>query len=143
MSKQLCYEDVEVGTELPTLVKHPTTRQLVMWAGATGDYYELHYDKDFAQNAGFPGVIVHGRLKASFLTQLMTDWIGDEGFLKKFSCRYRGVDYPCQEIKCKGKVTKKYIENGEHLVECEIWTEDPQGEKTTPATAVAILPSRS
>jgi acyl dehydratase len=143
MAKQLYYEDVEVGMELPTLVKCPSSRQLVMWAGASGDYYEAHYDKDFAQGVGLPGTIVHGRLKAAFLAQLITDWIGDEGFLKKLSCQYRGMDFPAQEIRCKGKVTKKYLQDDEHYVECEIWTENPKGEKTTPGTAVAILPSRS
>ncbi len=48
MGKQVFYEDVEVGMEIPPLVKTPSTRQLVMWAGASGDYYEIHYDKDFA-----------------------------------------------------------------------------------------------
>ena len=33
MAKQVFYEDIEVGSEVPTLVKHPTTRQLVKWAG--------------------------------------------------------------------------------------------------------------
>ena len=48
MVEQIYYEDVKVDTELPTLVKHPTPRQLVMWAGAAGDLFEIHYDKDFA-----------------------------------------------------------------------------------------------
>ncbi len=44
MSEQLHYEDVHEGTPLPTLEKTPTTRQLVMYAGASGDFYEIHYD---------------------------------------------------------------------------------------------------
>ena len=141
--KQIYYEDVEVGMELPTLTKKPTTTQLVMWAGASGDYNPLHFDKDFAQKLGFKTVLVHGRLKAAFLGQLMTDWIGDEGFLKKLTCQYRGNDFPGDDIIVKGKVTNKYIKDSEHYVECEIWTENPQGERTTPGTATVVLPSRS
>ena len=74
MAEQLYYEDITVGSELTPLVKQPTTRQLVMWAGASGDYYQIHYDKDFAQSRGLPGVIVHGQLVCSFLGQLMTGW---------------------------------------------------------------------
>lgn len=66
MTAQLYWDDVKVGVEIPRLIKHPTTRQLVKWAGASGDYYEVHYDKDFAQDKGLQGVIVHGRLKAAF-----------------------------------------------------------------------------
>jgi acyl dehydratase len=142
VAKQIFYEDVEEGAEVPTLVKHITRRQLVMWAGASGDYYELHYDKDFAQSSGVSDVLVHGRLKAALLGQLITDWIGEEGILKKLSCSYRGMDFPGEHLVCKGRVTRKYVKDGEHYIECEIWTENPKGERTTPGTAAIILPSR-
>ncbi len=142
MTKQITYEDVQEGMEIPSLVKCPTTQQLVKWAGASADYYQIHYDKDFALAKGLPGVVVHGRLKAAFLTQLLTDWIGEQGIVKKFSCQYRGMDFPGEDITCKGKVIRKYIENGEHCVECEIWAENPEGERTTPGTATVVLPSR-
>ena len=142
MAKQVYYEDVEEGKEIPQLVKNPTTQQLVKWAGASGDYYQIHYDKDFAQAAGLPGVIVHGRLKSSFLGQLMSDWVGEEGWVKKISVQHRGMDFPGEQMTCKGTVTKKHIQDGEHIVELEIWTENPRGEKTAPATATVALPSR-
>jgi len=143
MAKQLCYEDVEVGTEIPPLVKRPTTRQLVQWAGASGDYYELHYDKDFAQAQGFPNVLVHGKLKFGLLGQMLTDWIGEGGILRKLSCSYRATDFPGEDLVCKGRVANKYVKDGEHIVECEIWTENPSGEKTTPGNTTVILPSRA
>lgn len=142
MAKQLFYEDVKIGDVIPTLVKQPTTTQLVMWAGASGDYNEIHYDKDFALARNLPGVIVHGQLTASFLGQLLTQWIGEEGLVRKFSCSFRGMHFPGQELICKGKVTKKYVQGGENLVECEIWAENPKGEKTTPGSAVVSLPSK-
>ena len=142
MAEQIFYEDVEVGTEIPALVKHPTSQQLVRWAGVSGDYYQIHYDKDFAQRAKLPGVIVHGMLQMTFLGQLMSDWIGDEGALKKMSCNYRAMFFPGEDATIKGKVTKKYVEGGEHFVECDIWVENPKGEKTAQGTAVAILSSK-
>ncbi|MCK5590118.1 MAG: hypothetical protein KAI09_04010 [Dehalococcoidales bacterium] len=142
MAEQVFYEDIEVGSEIPSLVKRATRRQLVQWAGASGDFYEIHYDKDFALASGLPDVILHGRLKASFLGQMLTDWTGLEGNLKKYNVRYRGMDFPDQELTCKGKVTKKYVENNEHLVELDIWTENPQGEKTITGSALISLPSK-
>jgi acyl dehydratase len=142
MAEQIFYESVEEGADIPTLVKHPTTQQLVKWAGASGDYYQIHYDKDFAQRAKLQGVIVHGMLQVSFLGQLMTDWVGEGGTLKKMSCNYKAMFYPGEEALCKGKVTKKYVEGGEHLVECSIWVENPKGEKTVEGTVVATLPSK-
>jgi len=142
MTEQVYYEDVTVDGEIPPLVKQPTTRQLVMWAGASGDYFAIHYDKDFAQSKGLPGVIVHGQLVAGFLGQLITDWIGDRGSLKKLTCNYRGMNFPNETITCRGKVNKKYIENGKHYIECNIWAENARGEKTVTGKAIFTLPAR-
>ena len=142
MTEQVYYEDVTVDGEIPPLVKQPTTRQLVMWAGASGDYFAIHYDKDFAQSKGLPGVIVHGQLVAGFLGQLITDWIGDQGSLKKLTCNYRGMNFPNETITCRGKANKKYIENGEHYIECHIWAENARGEKTVTGRAILTLPAR-
>jgi len=142
MVKQLYFEDIEVGTDVPPLEKMSTTQQLVKYAGASGDFYQIHYDKDFALANGLPGVILHGALKNAFLAQLITDWIGEAGVLKKLACQYRGMDMAGETVTCKGKVTNKYQKDGFCYVECEIWTENPRGEKTTPGFAVVVLPSR-
>ena len=142
MAEQVYYEDVTVDSELPPMSKHPTTRQLVMWAGASGDYYAIHYDKDFAQSKGLPSVIVHGQLVAGFLGQLITDWIGEQGFLKKLTCSYKGMNFPGETITCRGKVTKKSVENGESCIECSIWAENPKGDKTVTGKATIVLPTR-
>ena len=67
MRDQRFWDDVQVDDLLPVLTKTPTTRQLVQYAGASGDFYEIHYDKDFALNTGLDGVIVHGALKLSLI----------------------------------------------------------------------------
>lgn len=140
--KQFYFEDVEVGFELPSLKKDPTTQQLVKYAGASGDFYQIHYDKDFALKNHLPGVILHGALKNAFLGQLVTDFAGELGWLRKLSVQYRGMDQPGASVTCKGKVIKKYVDGGNHLVDCEIWLENAQGEKTTPGSATVMLPSR-
>ena len=73
MAEQVYFEDVNVGDEIPKLVKNCTTQQLVMWAAGSGDMYQIHYDKDFAVGNGLPGIIVHGALKNAFLGQLLHD----------------------------------------------------------------------
>ena len=143
MSKQLTYEDVEIGMEVPPLVKETSTRMSAEWAGASGDYDPIHYDREYAKLRRFPSAIVNGRLRVAWLMQLMTNWIGAEGFLRKLECKQRGMDIIGAPVKCKGIVINKYIQGGEHLVECEIWTENPKGEKTTPGKATILLPSRT
>jgi acyl dehydratase len=142
MADQLCYEDIDVESDIPFLTKQPTTRQLVMWAGASGDYFAIHYDKDFAQSKGLPGVIVHGQLVAAFLGQLITDWIGEKGNLRKLACNYKGMNFPNETITCRGKVTKKYLEDGEHYIECQVWAENAKEDKTVTGRAIVTLPTR-
>jgi len=138
--EQIYYEDVRVGDSLPTLVKHPTPRQLVMWACAAGEFSEMHYDKEFALNKGFPGIIVHGMLMVSFLGQMVTDWIGDWGTLKKIKTSNRQFILVDEDITCRGSITKRYMEDGEHRVELELWAEDGKGEKCILGVAQVTLP---
>ena len=50
------------------------------------------------------------------------------------------MDEPNQDILCRGVVTKKYSEDGKNFVELDVWTEKPDGKKTSPGTAVVTLP---
>jgi len=132
--QQLYFEDITEGSEIPALVKYPTTMQLVKYAGASGDYYQIHYDKDFAVATGLSGVIVHGWLALSFLGQMVTDWIGEKGTLVKLSGSYRGMNKVHEDVICNGKVTKKYSEAGRNYARLEIWAENPRARKRLPGT---------
>ena len=123
MTSLFYYEDVAAGTEVTSLAKIATSKMLVQWAGASGDFNPLHYEDEFARAQGVGQPIVHGALKRAWLGQLMTEWIGGEGKLKRLSCQYRRMDYP-RKMKimdephdgetwwCKGRVIKKYVANG-------------------------------
>ena len=145
MAKQpVYYDDLNVGDAIPTLVKQPTTRQLVKYAGASGDYYEIHYDNQFAVNAGLKdGVIVHGLLTAGWMAQLLTDWLPSPMALKKFGVSYRAMARPGDTVSCQGTIIKKYDQDGEYLVECEISAENQRGDKCAIGNATAALPKRA
>ena len=153
MLEQLYWDDIEVGTGIIPLFKIATTQMLVRWAGASGDFNPIHYDSAYVASAGLEQVIVHGALKRQWLIQLITNWIGEQGTLQKFSCQYGGMDYP-RHMKtisepqegetwfCKGKVTRKYIDGDLHLVDCKIGLENGKGEITTSGRATVILPAK-
>jgi acyl dehydratase len=143
MPAAVYYEDIEVGSEIPALVKYPTTMQLVKFAGASGDYYQIHYDKDFALANGLPGVIVHGWLTLSFLGQMVTDWLGGGGTLLKLDGSYKGMNNVHEEIFCYGTVKRKNEEDGKYYVQLDIWAENPAGDKTVTGSATVALPSRA
>ena len=94
MIKQLYWEDVSVDGEITPLQKIASTQMLVKWAGASGDFNPLHYEGAFAEAQGVGKPIVHGQLKRAWLIHLITDWMGEQGTLRNFSCQFRAVDYP-------------------------------------------------
>jgi acyl dehydratase len=139
---QVYIEDVSPGAEIPELVKHCTPRQLVQWAAASGDFYEIHYDVEYARSIGLPGLVVHGALKNAFLGALLHAWAAPSGRVVRFGCSYRGLDYPGTDLRCRATVTAVEELDGDHLVHLDIWIENPEGEVTTPGTGTVALPSR-
>ncbi len=137
------FEEVKEGDAVTTMVQNCDSQRLVLWAAGSGDYYQIHYDKDFALGTGLPERIVHGALKHALLGRMLHEWAGEQGRVARVACQYRGMDMVDKDVICKGVVTGKRTDNGRNLVDVEIWTEDPTGNKTTPGTAVVALPSRS
>lgn len=142
MSNQLYFESVTVGMALLSLVKETKYMQLVVYAGASRDYYIIHHDRDYAQGVGLPDVIIQGSMKASYLGQLVTDWMGEWGILKRFAVQYRGLDAPGKPLTAKGVVTKAQLQDVNGYIECDLWLETLNGEKTTRGTATITLPLR-
>tara|TARA_B100000073_G_scaffold16251_1_gene13202 strand:+ start:1625 stop:2044 length:420 start_codon:yes stop_codon:yes gene_type:complete len=139
MNQNLYFEDIKEGMEIPTIKKNPTTQQLVKYAGASGDFYQIHYDMDYAKNNGLPGVILHGALKNAFLGQVITDWIGNSGKLKMLEVQYKGMDLPGTPVYAKGIVTDIIDENN---INCDLWLETDKGDKTTVGKAIIQLPKK-
>ena len=129
------------GAEIGPFIKRTSTQDLVKYAGASRDFSEIHYDKDFALGVGLPGVILHGALKAAYLGKLMTDWLGDPGALRSLQCQHRGMDFPSESVECRGRVVRTYVEDGQSFADCEISLENARGQTTAPGQATVSLPS--
>ena len=140
---QVYFDDVEVGDDIPTLEKNCSTRQLVMFAAAARDFYEIHYDLEFARKQGLDGLLIHGALKNAFLGQLVYEWAAPGGQVLEYGCSYRGMDGPDEDLRCGGRVAAKRQEGARHLVDLEIWVQRSDGTITTPGTAVVVLPTRA
>src|SRR6266404_3981329 len=140
--KQIYFEEVEVGLELPPLHKTPSNTLLFLYSAITWNPQRIHFDKDFTISEGYKDIVVHGPLRGAFLSQLLTRWIGDGGVLKKMSYANRDIAYVNEPLACKGTVTRKSIENGQGLVECDMWVENAQGAKLTLGNATVVLPRK-
>ena len=113
-----------------------------MYAGASGDFVPIHYDKDKAIAAGHHKVIVHGALKSAFIAQMIALWIGDSGRLTELSVSYRAIDYADDPLTCRARVTSKRLEGATGYVEIEVSLENSKGHVTTTGRARVALPVR-
>jgi acyl dehydratase len=130
------WDAIREGDELPQLEKNPGVTQLVKYAAGSGDFNPLHHDYAFPQAKQLGSIIVHGRFKYASLGELVSNWLGHNGRIRKLSCQYRGMDMPNQPIRCRGTVKRKWEEGSRKLAQLEIWTENAKGERTTPGEAV-------
>jgi acyl dehydratase len=144
MAEQLFWEDVEEGQEVPPFSQKVGYMELNRFAGANEELVPIHMDADYAKNvAKLPDVIIMGNLKLAYIANAITDWAGDGGWITKLAIDYRKMDTVNSTITAKGKVTKKYQQDGKNLVDLDVWVENEAGEVTTPGSAVLSLPSRS
>ena len=135
------FTDVNAGDEIPALIKGPITEvQLVKYAGASGDFNPIHTVHQYAEKAGLGGVIAHGMLSMAFVGQHLTDWIGENGTLKRLKARFVAVTRPGDVITLKGKVIGKRKDAGENLVDCEVWAQKQDGAKTLTGEATVAFP---
>jgi acyl dehydratase len=141
--KHLSWDDVQEGQEIPPYTVKVGYMELNRFAGANDEYVPIHMDAEYAKNvAKLPDVIVMGNLKLAYLANALSDWIGDDGWIEKLAVDYRKMDVVNKSLSAKGKVTKKYQENGKSLVDLEVWIENEDGEVTTPGRATVSVPAR-
>jgi acyl dehydratase len=140
--QKLFYEDVKEGDTAPEFAHELTRTDLVMYAGASGDFNPMHTDEVAAQAAGLPSVFGHGMFTAGILGKALTDYVG-VGNLKTYRVRFTKQTWPGETLKTRVTVTGKHDDNGGHVVdlECEVVNQD--GESKLTGTATAALPSRN
>jgi hypothetical protein len=83
-----------------------------------------------------------GAQRNAWRNMVLTNWMGDEGFLWKSAAEVRGFNQEGDITWCKGQVTKKYINNGSYCVDINCWCENQKHEVTMPGSGTVLLPSR-
>jgi len=105
--------------------------------------YAVHYNKHAAQGAGLPFPYSAGVQNQSWLINLLTNWMGDEGWLKRNYAEYRKFVYFSDVVRFTGKVTKKYVDEKEECcVDVLSHGINQRGEDVIPGFSTVILPSR-
>ena len=111
------------------VVEELSRTQIVMYAGASGDYNPLHTDEVYATKvAGYPTVIAHGQLTMGVTAKVVTDWIED-GELTGFGVRFPRQVWPGDSLTACATVTAVHRENGCVAVDLDVATVNQDGEQ--------------
>ncbi|MCC7273604.1 MAG: MaoC family dehydratase N-terminal domain-containing protein [Alphaproteobacteria bacterium] len=102
----------------------------------------VHWEEEFAHKVGAPGAYDYGPERCSWLTHHLTNWMGDDGFLRQASCKIRRHNPEGDILFFTGAVKRKYVEDGRHLVEIEQAAHNQDGELSVLGRGVVELPTR-
>ena len=173
-AKTRYWEEVEVGEKIPTIIKGPVdvadacARTMVScypyayaikWAVMrehlqhhpidpdTGEHIlrrDWHYTDHAANIFGYPYANSAGIQNEMMLVHGITDWMGDDAFVKSADSQDRRMVFFGDMTYVKGEVSKKYVdENNDHVVEVHVWGENQDGVLHTKSDFIVKLPSRA
>jgi acyl dehydratase len=103
----------------------------------------VHWEPEFAHMVGAPGAYDYGPERCSWLTHHLTNWMGDDGFLRRATCKIRRHNPEGDLLFIDGKVIAKRVENGRHLVDIEQSAVNQDGDLSILGTGTVELQSRA
>jgi acyl dehydratase len=86
------------------------------YAGASGDFFPLHTDDEYARAAGQPGVFAHGMYSAGLLATAVTSWIG-VGTLRRYQVRFAAKAWPGERLTSRIVITGRRTEHNVEVVD--------------------------
>ena len=141
------FDTVEVGQEIPPLVKKATVKELFMtWGKKGGELHPVFGDSHLedadtkaasqAQAANMDTIhfnrILPGTHALEFLSQMITNWLpSPKGWLfgGQMTARLLRPILPDETVKCRGRITQKVSDQETKRLVCDIWIEKETGEQ--------------
>ena len=121
------------------VVENLSRTQIVMYAGASGDYNPVHTDEVFATKvAGYPTVFAHGMLSMGLTGKMLTNYVGD-GRLTKFGVRFTSQVFPGDTLTARATVEALREEGGQTLVDLTVSTTNQEGREVVSGAATARI----
>ena len=142
-SKQIYWEDVKEGDEVPPVDFNVTLQRLVITAGGNRDFNQVHHNERVATAQGAPEAYANNGFIQGMWERTVREYMGLGGRVKKVGpFRMRVFNTVGSYVVTKGTVKSKWQEGGENLVELEIWSEHEGGPSVGPGPVLITLPSK-
>ena len=132
------FDTLTLGTELPSRSFTASNVSLFLYNAAIWNPHRIHYDESYTRNIEkHPGVVIDGPLQGDWLTQVVTNWLQDDGMLLEFEYSNRRASYLGDILTAHGRIVALDAERREVCLELDI--RDQNGQVTTPGRALVRL----
>lgn len=93
------------GEELEAAFERTITLiDMVAYAGATWDWYGLHYDPEFVARAQVPAPVVDGQVFGALFVELLQDDLGPRTFVRELATTYRNLMFAGETVRVTGTI---------------------------------------
>jgi len=143
-SEQRYWEDVETGAEVPPVAFPLTVYRLVVEAGANRDFNSIHHNSEYARASGAPEIYANTGFLLGMWERTVREFIGLRGSIRHIAgFRMRRFNTAGATVVVRGLVKSKRRENGEGLVELELWSELDDTITVGPGIVTVQMPVRT
>jgi acyl dehydratase len=140
--RELYFEDVTEGDELPPLTMPITFTRCVYLASATRDFSPQHSNREYArERSKTKDVFVNTPFNLGMISRFLTDWSGPTGVVRRIQMAMRDNVCAGDDMILTGKVVKKSVEDGEGRVDIEVVISTQDG-PVSPCQTTIVLPLR-
>jgi len=127
-------DQINVGDILPEKHHTATEVSLFLYNAAIWNPHRIHYDAPYTSDIEkHPAIVIDGPLQGDWLAQCVTDWLGSDGHLMKFSYSNRRAAYIGETLTATGEVIAK--DTTARTVDVRLGIQNENGEVIAPGLA--------
>jgi len=127
-------DQINVGDILPEKHHTATEVSLFLYNAAIWNPHRIHYDAPYTSDIEkHPAIVIDGPLQGDWLAQCVTDWLGSDGHLMKFSYSNRRAAYLGETLTATGEVIAK--DTTARTVDVRLGIQNENGEVIAPGLA--------
>lgn len=131
-------DQLQAGDALPARSHTPTNVSLFLYNAAVWNPHRIHFDEPYTVEVEkHPGIVVDGPLQGDWLSQVVLEWLGEDGELLEFEYSNRRASYLGDTLTAGGRIDA--IDPATRTVTLVLEVRDQHGEVTAPGRALVRL----
>jgi len=128
----------EPGVTLPGFTRVTDLPHWNRYAAVNDEFIDVHMSVDAARAAGQPDIFGMGNLRVGYQHAALHRWIAGRGDIASFSCQFRALNFPGDELTVWGSVVDNTVRDDLALSVLELGVRNQKDEETTPAKAEVV-----